>query len=78
MKYMFFSIATEDMAFMLDTIQDDTWYDAKDIADKVGRHPLTVRIHIDTKLPDEYKLDQNKGGKYRKLLVSGRGVKYLY
>lgn len=66
------------MPFLLDDIQDDARYTAKEIAEKVDRDILTIRIHTKTRLPDEFRIDQNKGWKYRKYLVSGKGVKFLY
>lgn len=57
-------------------IRDDHFYTVKEIAKFIGKTELTVRKYV-SELPEEFRMDLNKKGKFRKYLVSGEGIKYI-
>lgn len=58
-------------------IKDDNYYTVVEIAEMLGRSEWWTRMAVNTRLPDEYRIDQNPKGKFRKYLVSWVGVKFL-
>jgi len=65
------------MVLDLTTVKKECRYTVKEVCDILQKNEITVRNHIDVKLPEEYKVDQNKKGKFRKYLINGDGVKFL-
>ena len=59
-----------------DKIQDNARYTIKEVMSFLGNTEPTVRLKVE-KMPDQYRINQNKIWKFKKYLVSGRGIKFL-